>query len=49
MPDTKIKRYHLHPGEPDKLQFEIYPLADYLAGNGYSTQKPHTHSFYQII
>ncbi len=49
MSDTKIKKYHLHPDEPDKIQFEIYPLADYLPGNDCSTQKPHTHSFYQII
>lgn len=46
---TKIRKYHLHKDEPDKLQFEIYPLNEYLEGNAKHTQKPHVHSFYQII
>ncbi|MCC8146842.1 MAG: AraC family transcriptional regulator [Bacteroidales bacterium] len=46
---TKIQKYHLHENEPDKLQFEIYPLNDYLISSGAHTQKPHVHSFYQII
>ena len=45
----KIKKYHLHKDEPDKLQFEIYPLSEYLEGSAQHTQKPHMHSFYQII
>lgn len=49
MSDTKIKKYHLHKDEPNKLQFEIYPLGDYLIRNAEHTQKPHVHSFYQII
>lgn len=49
MPASKIKKYHLHKGEPDKLQFEIYPLKEYLPGRDCSTQYPHSHSFYQII
>ncbi|MEA4917978.1 AraC family transcriptional regulator [Proteiniphilum sp.] len=46
--DTKIKQYHLHKDEPDKVQFEIYSLKEYLeesVGHLY----PHRHSFYQII
>jgi len=49
MRDIKIQKYHLHKGEPDKLQFEIYPLTDYLAGSELHAQKPHIHTFYQII
>lgn len=45
----KIKKYHLHKNEPDKLQFEIYPLENYLHRNEENTQKPHVHSFYQIL
>lgn len=49
MSKTKIQKYHLHKDEPEKLQFEIYPLQDYLVGNDEHTQKPHVHSFYQIL
>lgn len=49
MTDFEIKRYHLHENEPDKLQFEIFPLMDYLIKRAHNTQKPHVHSFYQII
>ncbi|MDY9920046.1 MAG: AraC family ligand binding domain-containing protein [Proteiniphilum sp.] len=45
----KIKKYHLHKNELDKLQFEIYPLENYLHRNEENTQKPHVHSFYQIL
>lgn len=46
---TKIEKYHLHKDEPEKLQFEIYPLKDYLEEKGCITEKPHVHTFYQII
>lgn len=46
---TEIKKYHLHENEPNKLQFEIYSLEDYLKGSICRARKPHTHSFYQII
>jgi AraC family transcriptional regulator, transcriptional activator of pobA len=46
---TKIERYHLHKDQPEKLQFEINSLKDYLAKNIGHTDKPHIHSFYQII
>ena len=46
---SKIKQYHLHKNEPEKLQFEIYPLNDYLSDSAGHNQKPHTHTFYQII
>lgn len=49
MSDTKIKKYHLHKDQPDKLQFEIYPLKDYLPEGGIHTQTSHIHSFYQIL
>ncbi len=46
---TKIEQYHLHKDQPEKLQFEIYSLQDYLSKNIGHTEKPHIHSFYQII
>lgn len=49
MPDAKIPKYYLHKDEPDKLQFEIYPLGDYLIRNAKHTQQPHVHGFYQIL
>ena len=45
----KIEQYHLHKDQPEKLQFEIYSLSDYLTKNIGHTEKPHIHSFYQII
>lgn len=45
----KIEHYHLHKDQPEKLQFEIYSLNDYLTKNIGHTDKPHIHSFYQII
>ncbi len=49
MRPNKIKKYHLHEGEPNKLQFEIYSLKDHLIQNTPNTLKPHMHTFYQII
>lgn len=46
---AKIEQYHLHKDQPEKLQFEIYSLKEYLAKNIGHTEKPHIHSFYQII
>ena len=46
---SKIQQYHLHKNEPEKLQFEIYPLSEYLANSVGHNQKPHMHTFYQII
>lgn len=46
---SDIQQYHLHQGDPGQLQFEIYPLSDYLAEGGCHTLVPHTHTFYQII
>jgi AraC family transcriptional regulator, transcriptional activator of pobA len=46
---TKIEQYHLHKDQPEKLQFEIYSLNEYLTKNKGHTEKPHIHSFYQII
>lgn len=45
----KIDKYHLHKDAPGELEFEIFPLNDYLKEGGLLTQKSHTHSFYQII
>ncbi len=49
MDENKIKKYHLHKDEPNNLQFEMFPLEDILIKEAPNTQKPHVHSFYQII
>ena len=46
---SKIEQYHLHKDQPERLQFEIYSLNDYLTKNKGHIEKPHIHSFYQII
>lgn len=45
----KIEQYHLHKDEPDKLQFEIYCLKEYLEESEGYANVSHSHSFYQII
>lgn len=47
--EIEIAEYHLHKHQPDQLQFEVYPLNEYLADSDGHAQKPHIHSFYQII
>jgi len=49
MKEKKIELYHLHKNQPDKLQFELYSLKDYLSESYGHAEKPHIHSFYQII
>ena len=44
-----VKRYHLHKEEPQKLQFEIHNLNSYLKKTKGHSDKPHIHSFYQIL
>ncbi|ACU63393.1 AraC family transcriptional regulator [Chitinophaga pinensis] len=44
-----ITEYHLNNHEPDKPQFAVYDMKDYLKGHHCSVSKPHIHSFYQII
>jgi AraC family transcriptional activator of pobA len=46
---NKIAQFHLHKGEPQKLQFQVHSLNGYLANNTKHTLKPHIHSYYQII
>ncbi len=45
----KIEEYHLHKDQPEKRQFEIFSLREYLADNLQKSRTPHIHSFYQII
>lgn len=47
-PDS-ISEYHLHQHQPEKGQFAIHNLSDYLKGHQHHTTKPHIHSYYQII
>lgn len=44
-----IREYHLHQHQPDKAQFVIHNLKDYLKAYPDDTTKPHIHSYYQII
>lgn len=44
-----ITEYHLNKNQPDRPQFAVYDLSDYLEKNGDKASKPHIHSFYQII
>lgn len=44
-----ITEYHLNRHQPEKTQFAVHDLGDYLNKNRNSTTKPHIHSFYQIV
>src|SRR6185437_7018464 len=47
-PDTLVE-YHLNRHQPEKLQFVLFDLREYLAHNYDKAGHAHTHSFYQII
>lgn len=47
--DNIINEYHLNRHQPDKPQFAIHDLNDYVTKHQGHTTKPHIHSFYQII
>lgn len=49
MTKETINEYHLNKNEPDKAQFVLYRLRDYLKKNMANTTRPHIHSYYQII
>ncbi|MDM1295785.1 helix-turn-helix domain-containing protein [Sphingobacterium sp. N143] len=44
-----INEYHLNRYQPDKPQFALHDLKEYLKTNQCQAVKPHIHSFYQII
>jgi AraC family transcriptional regulator, transcriptional activator of pobA len=44
-----INEYHLNRHQPDKPQFVIYDMDEYLRVHQANAMKPHIHSFYQII
>jgi len=44
-----ISEYHLIRHQPDKIQFAIHDLSEYLKKHKDDATKPHIHSFYQII
>jgi AraC family transcriptional regulator, transcriptional activator of pobA len=44
-----IAEYHLNRHQPDKPQFAIYDLKSYLEKNTGAADRPHIHSYYQII
>lgn len=45
----EIEEYHLHKNQPEKRQFEIFSLKEYIERNFEHSSKPHLHSFFQII
>lgn len=49
MKESKISEYHLHKDFPEKRQFEVFSLKEYLKKNNPHTIKPHIHSFYQVL
>lgn len=49
MKESKINEYHLHKDSPEKRQFELFSLNEYLKRNTPDTIRPHIHSFYQVL
>lgn len=49
MKESKIDEYHLHKDKPQKRQFEVFSLNEYLKKNAPNTIRPHIHSFYQVL
>jgi AraC-like DNA-binding protein len=49
MTKRKIDEYHLHKDQPERRQFEIFSLQDYVEKHFEHSSKPHLHSFFQII
>lgn len=49
MTKRKIDEYHLYKDQPEKRQFEIFSLKEYVERNFEHSSKPHLHSFFQII
>ncbi|MDJ1469267.1 helix-turn-helix domain-containing protein [Xanthocytophaga flava] len=47
--ETTINEYHLNRHQPDKPQFAIHDLHEYLKKHQSNTTRPHIHSYYQII
>jgi AraC family transcriptional regulator, transcriptional activator of pobA len=44
-----ISEYHLNRNQPEKPQFVIYDMNQYLKKNQANTTRPHIHSYYQVI
>jgi len=44
-----INEYHLNRHKPDRPQFALHDLNEYLTTNQCQAIKPHIHSFYQVI
>jgi AraC-like DNA-binding protein len=49
MTKSEIEVYHLHKDQPERRQFEIFSLKEYIEDNFEKSSTPHVHSFYQII
>jgi len=46
---SPISEYHLNRHRPDRPQFAVHDLGDYLAEHREKAARPHIHSFYQLI
>ncbi len=46
---STISEFHLNLHQPDRPQFRVYDLENYLQKYGKEATKPHLHSFYQIV
>jgi AraC family transcriptional regulator, transcriptional activator of pobA len=44
-----INEYHLNRNQPEKAQFVVYDMNQYLMKNQANTTRPHIHSYYQVI
>lgn len=44
-----INEYHLNKNQPEKAQFVVFDLEDYVTKKIANTTRPHIHSYYQII
>lgn len=45
---NNIEQYHLEENHPEKLQFELYSLDEYLKDSDGCAAKPHMHSFTRL-
>ncbi|GEQ86031.1 4-hydroxyphenylacetate catabolism regulatory protein HpaA [Patiriisocius marinistellae] len=47
--ENTIIEYHLNRHQPDKPQFAIHDLKEYITKHKGFTTKPHIHSYYQVL
>ncbi len=45
----QLEEFHLHKGQVDARQFDVFDLGGYLRANAAHACTPHSHSYYQLI